>query len=92
MMPPSIMTSSLNQDRCVETNTCRADMFAPPTSQNLAITVFKGSLINNRLFKLEIGPAFVKKVSGAKKIPGNIRSWVFAKAVTRVIKQDALER
>ncbi len=40
----------------------------------LEVTVFKGSLLHGLLFKSEIGPAFVKKVSGARGISGKVRS------------------
>lgn len=55
-------------------------------------TVFKDLLLNNLLFNSEISPAFIKKVSKTGKILENIRSWVFAKAIARIIEQDALDK
>ncbi len=53
--------------------------------------IFKGFLLNSLSFKLEISPVFIKKVFRTRKIPGNIRNWVFAKAVIEVIRQGALK-
>ena len=47
--------------------------------------VYKGSLVFGLSFKSEIGPAFVKKVSGARRTLGDFGSSIGGKALARAL-------